>query len=217
MTLICEAACFHASKKLAGKEPNWSPKFANPLSLPSTFLLSTLFIYLFLATLGLPCGARASHCGGFSCCGAWALGTQASVVVARGLGSCGSQALECRLNSCGAWGLVAPWHVRSSRSRARTHVPCIGRWILNHCATREALSTLHNCLLLTALSRPFGPGILEAWATDTGVFSPGVSMLVSKCGSKKRRESGILKMAFRKKWTPFILRVSSLQNANTTF
>ena len=23
--------------------------------------------------------------------------------------------------------------------RARTHVPCIGRWILNHCATREAL------------------------------------------------------------------------------
>ena len=31
------------------------------------------------------CGARASHCGGFSCCGAWALGTRASVVVARGL------------------------------------------------------------------------------------------------------------------------------------
>ena len=27
----------------------------------------------------------------------------------------------------------------SSRTRARTHVPCIGRRILNHCATREAL------------------------------------------------------------------------------
>ena len=26
----------------------------------------------------------------------------------------------------------------SSRTRARTHVPCIGRWIPNHCATREA-------------------------------------------------------------------------------
>ena len=26
----------------------------------------------------------------------------------------------------------------SSRTRARTHVPCIGRRILNHCATREA-------------------------------------------------------------------------------
>ena len=36
------------------------------------------------------CGERASHCGGFSCCGAWVLGEQASVVVARGLSSCGS-------------------------------------------------------------------------------------------------------------------------------
>ena len=34
-------------------------------------------------------------------------------------------------------GLVAPQHVESSRTRARTRVPCIGRWILNHCATRE--------------------------------------------------------------------------------
>ena len=33
---------------------------------------------------------------------------------------------------------VAPWHVGSSQTRARTHVPCIGRQILNHCATREA-------------------------------------------------------------------------------
>ena len=40
----------------------------------------------------LRCSARASHCSGFSCCGAWALGTQASVVVVRGLSSCGSRA-----------------------------------------------------------------------------------------------------------------------------
>ena len=47
-------------------------------------------------------------------------------------------------SSCGTWaqslwrtGLVAPWHVGSSRTRARTRVPCIGRQILNHCATRE--------------------------------------------------------------------------------
>ena len=33
-------------------------------------------------------------------------------------------------------GLVAPWHVGSSWPRERTCVPCIGRWILNHCATR---------------------------------------------------------------------------------
>ncbi|KAJ8784088.1 hypothetical protein J1605_008588 [Eschrichtius robustus] len=36
-------------------------------------------------------------------------------------------------------GLVAPRHVGSSQTRARTRVPCIGRQILNHCATREAL------------------------------------------------------------------------------
>ena len=41
-------------------------------------------------------------------------------------------------SSCGSRGLVAPWHVGSSRTRARTRVPCIGRRILNHCATREA-------------------------------------------------------------------------------
>ena len=50
----------------------------------------------------LRCGARASHCGGFSSCGAQALDVWASVVVACGLSSCGSQALELRLSSCGA-------------------------------------------------------------------------------------------------------------------
>ena len=42
------------------------------------------FIYLFLATLGLCCRAWDSHCGGFSCCRARALGAWASVVVACG-------------------------------------------------------------------------------------------------------------------------------------
>ena len=43
--------------------------------------------------------ARASHCGGFSCCGAQALGVQASVGVVRGLSSCGFQEIgraSCR-------------------------------------------------------------------------------------------------------------------------
>ena len=43
----------------------------------------------------------ASHCGGLSCCGAQALGVQASVVVACGLSSCGSQASLLR----GMWDL----------------------------------------------------------------------------------------------------------------
>ena len=66
------------------------------------FLKINLFISLFLAALGLrccvrafsscgergllcSCDARASHCGGFSYCGARAVGVRASVVVARGL------------------------------------------------------------------------------------------------------------------------------------
>ena len=36
-------------------------------------------------------------------------------------------------------GPVTPRHVGSSRTRARTRVPCISRQTLNHCATREAL------------------------------------------------------------------------------
>ena len=36
-------------------------------------------------------------------------------------------------------GLVAPRHVGSSWTRAGTRNPCIGRRILNHCATRGAL------------------------------------------------------------------------------
>ena len=34
---------------------------------------------------------QASHCSGFSCCGAQALGTWASVIAAHGLCSCGTQ------------------------------------------------------------------------------------------------------------------------------
>ena len=44
---------------------------------------------------------RASHCGDFSCCRAWALGVLASVVVACRRSSCSFWALECRLSSCG--------------------------------------------------------------------------------------------------------------------
>ena len=47
-------------------------------------LLCVGFLQLPRAGATLPCGARASHCGGFSC-GAQALGTWASVDVACGL------------------------------------------------------------------------------------------------------------------------------------
>ena len=66
-------------------------------------LLHVGFLQLRRAGAALPCGAQASHCHGFSCCRAWALGVWASVVVARRLSSCGSWALELRLSSCGSW------------------------------------------------------------------------------------------------------------------
>ena len=60
--------------------------------------------------------------------GLW--GAQTSVTAMRGLSSCGSKALEhASFSSCVTGGLVAPWHVESSQTRDRTHVPCIGRWI----------------------------------------------------------------------------------------
>uniref|UniRef100_A0A8C6F8N6 Polycomb group ring finger 6 n=1 Tax=Monodon monoceros TaxID=40151 RepID=A0A8C6F8N6_MONMO len=70
-----------------------------------------LFLFFF-------CGTRASHCCGLSRCGAQVPDTQAQR----------------------PWltGPAASRHVGSSRTRARTRVPCISRRTLNHCATREA-------------------------------------------------------------------------------
>ena len=62
------------------------------------------------------CGARASHCGGFSCCRSWALGCTSFI-------------------TCGM-GFVALQHVESSQTRDPTCVPYIGRRILNYWTTR---------------------------------------------------------------------------------
>ena len=103
-------------------------------------------MYLFLAALGLRCCTWA-----FSSCVDGLLTEVASLVAEHGLqvyslSSCGTRAQQLWLMGSRAqaqqlrrMGLVAPWHVRSSWTRARTGVPCIGRQILNHCATREAL------------------------------------------------------------------------------
>ena len=50
------------------------------------------------------------------------------------LWSTGSRA--CRLQSLWCAALVVLQHVRSFWTRDQTHVPCLGRWILNHWATR---------------------------------------------------------------------------------
>ena len=72
------------------------------------------------------------HCMGFSL--RWLVLLQSIGSRCAGFSSCGMQAQLWLL-----WpsGLVAPQHVGSSRTRGQTRVPCIGRWILNHYATRE--------------------------------------------------------------------------------
>ena len=99
-------------------------------------LLCVGFIQLWRAGATLCCGAQASHCGGFSSCGARTLGARDSVVAACGLSSCGTWALELRLSSCGARAQLLHGMWAFPRPGIKL-VPCVGRWILNHCATRE--------------------------------------------------------------------------------
>ena len=104
------------------------------------FILIYVCMYVCMAALGLHCCTWAfsnyfeqgllllqstgSRHPGFSSCSTrtqqlWLTGSRAQ-----------AQQLWCT-------GLVALWHVESSRTRAQTRVPCIGRRILNHCTTRE--------------------------------------------------------------------------------
>jgi len=74
---------------------------------------------------------QVSHCGGFSCCRSRSLGSRASVVASHRPQKAGSGVV--------AHGLVASWHVASSWGRDRTRGSCIGRRILHHWTTKEAL------------------------------------------------------------------------------
>ena len=124
-------------------------------------------MYLFLAVLGLYCwvdvnsscdemGAtllqwEASHCGGFSCCGAWALGHRPSVDVVCGL-SCSYQGLQHRFNtvthglSCSAGSGIFP-HQRLN--------PCLLHWqadslpLSHHGSSVRGYSTHGRCLCMT--------------------------------------------------------------------
>ena len=94
----------------------------------------------------LRCGVQASHCGGFSCCGARALGTRASVVAAGGLSSCSAWALGHAYSAVGAHGLSCSVACGIFPDQGSNPCPLhwqadsfffFGRRILNHCTTRE--------------------------------------------------------------------------------
>ena len=70
----------------------------------------------------------------------------------RGLSPCGAQAPDAQAQQLWLMGAAAPRHAGSSQTRARTHVPRIGRQTLNHCATREAHTILNLMCLLMWLS-----------------------------------------------------------------
>ena len=97
-------------------------------------LIATRGLSLSCGEQGLLSSARASHCGGFSC-GAWALGQSGFSSFSRYLPLAGSRAtgsvVVAHRFSCS----VA---YRSSWIRELTPVPCMGRQILYHWATREA-------------------------------------------------------------------------------
>ena len=107
-------------------------------------------MYLLLAALGLcgfvqafsSCdtkGYSSLQCGDFPL--RWLL-----LLQSMGPRVCGLQQLRHMV-------LFAPWHEESSRARDQTHVPCIGRWILNHWTTVEVSATsLHCCADVTLRS-----------------------------------------------------------------
>ena len=107
-------------------------------SLKSQILLPHMIffklIYLFLAVLLFvaACGlSLVAAGGGYS--SLWCAGFSLRwLQLLRSMGSG-----HTGFSSCGAWALVAPQHVESFQTRAQTRAPYIGRWILNHCATKE--------------------------------------------------------------------------------
>ena len=131
-----------------------------------------------MAALGLCCCAWAfsgcaeqgllSSCSvwayfdGFSCRGAWALGTQVSAAAVHRLSNYGSWALEHKgFSSCSTqaqqlWhvDLAAPQYVESSSTTDQTRVPGGGRWIPIHCTTSKVPQLLNLSDSQSCISSP---------------------------------------------------------------
>ena len=103
-------------------------------------------------------------------------------------------------------GPVAPRHVGSSQTRARTRVPCTGRRILNHCATREApvffFFLIYLYLFLAVLGLRFcarafsscgerGPPYIAVRGPLTVAASPVAERRLSSCGSRAQLLRGM--------------------------
>ena len=103
-------------------------------------------------------------------------------------------------------GLVAPWHVGSSRTR--NHVLCIGRWILNHCATRKVcyanldLTYLPNSRLREDWTKKKNTN-QKYWPLKLGNFMP-LMLSYSIIEERFAKEVIIIKGIFEKP-TPYLV------------
>ena len=143
------------------------------------FYSNLLFIYIFFFIFG--CVGSSFLCEGFlqlRQAGA-TLHRGARASHHRGLSCCGAQTPDAHAQQLWLMGPVAPRHVGSSQTRARTRVPCIGRQTLNHCATWEAPNNIFlifyfNNFIFLSFFLSFLPFLLSCVADRVLVLQPGV-------------------------------------------
>ena len=115
------------------------------------FWLCWVFLAVHVLSLVVASGGYSSlPCAGFSL--RWLLLLQSSMGSSHvGFSSCGSRALERRLSSCGL-GFIAPWHVGTSWTRARTRSPALaGRFLTTVPPGKPSNAFFNSNLLFTYL------------------------------------------------------------------
>ena len=89
--------------------------------------------------------------------------------------------MEHRLNNCSTWAFL-PQGIWASRTRDRTHVCCIGMWVLNCWTITEAPHVVFKAKLLVFFKAQQQP--------QTANSCPGVHPLPHKQACPERRASG---------------------------
>ena len=159
--------------------------------------------YLFLVVLGLhcyawafsscgewgllsSCVARASHCGGFFCCRAWAPGTWASVLAAPGLGCCEACGifLDQGSNPCPLHWQADSYALFQQGSPRMTFCDSLHRNNLLHSTFSHAT---HGC----SVSVPLFTSPFILWKESSfGVWAVSLLTLICLCPVVPERKSG---------------------------